>query len=103
MTIAEITEITPTVPLSGDEEFLCSKLVRQATQSGKDLVIHTGGQVRMNLCIVHQPQKTVCILHRCITIQLNTCIEMFHTMYIYMHLNVDPHISSHSGSSSTIY
>ena len=46
MSIREMMEIPLTAPLSCDEELLCSRLVRQSTQGGKELVIPTGGQVQ---------------------------------------------------------
>ena len=45
VTLGEVMNIPLTVPLSADEEAVCSRLVRRSTQDGK-LVITTGGQVR---------------------------------------------------------
>ena len=44
MTLGEVMNIPLTVPLSADEEAVCSRLVRRSTTDGK-LVITTGGQV----------------------------------------------------------
>ena len=48
ITLGELMEVSLSEPLSPDEEVVCSRLVRRATQGSHDLVIRTGGQVCSN-------------------------------------------------------
>ena len=49
-TMREILEAPLSLPLSADEEILCSRLVRRSAKDGK-LIISTGGQVRRHTYI----------------------------------------------------
>ena len=102
MTIGEIMEIPLTAPLSCDEEFLCSRLVRRATQGGKDLVIPTGGQVHCT----HATKYTKLMkshriyIYTCTHTKLNH-LKIYTQAHKFTFTHVDPHIPAHSASSST--